>query len=386
MSQAQAAGASAPVAFHLDIPQTELDDLHRRLRNIRLPEDPTVPDGAQGIRPQTVAELCYAWLETHDWRALEAELNGIGQFKCEIMGLDIHFLHARSPRPDARPLLISHGWPSNVVEALDLIPLLVDPPADQPAFHVIVPSLPGFGFSGKPTEPGWGIERIADAWAALMVRLGYDRFLATGGDWGAMITTLLAVRHPRNVAMMHTCVPWVLRPESFADSDFTEQELGWQRELAGFRLRGGGRSAINATRPQSLAYGLTDSPAGHLAWILDGVLHGGTDTDDHGVHLVSRKRMLDNVALSWFARTDASSARLYWESLGKMDMTTPVTTASAVSVFPKEIQKLPRAWVERRYVDLRHWNLLPRGGHWAMAEVPESYASEMRLAFAQAPA
>ena len=316
---------------------------------------------------------------------MERELDAAGQWSTEIFSLDLHILHARSKRADARPLLITHGWPSSVVEALDLIPHLVDPPAGEPAFHVIVPSLPGFGFSAKPTTPGWGIERIADAWAVLMERLGYPRFLATGGDWGAMITTTLALRHPERVAMMHTCVPWAQRPAGFADSDFSDQERAWQKELADFRARGGGRAALNSTRPQSLAYGLTDSPAGQLAWLLDGVLHGGTDTDENGVHLVSRQRMLDTVAVYWFTRTAASSARLYWESLGALDMTSPVTIPSAVSVFPREIQKLPRSWVEQRYIDLRHWNVLDRGGHWAMLEVPQSYASEMRLAFRDAP-
>ena len=371
--------------FTLSVPDSELKDLKRRLSNTRLPEAPTVDDGSQGISSEQVGELCRAWLDDYDWRSLETELNGLGQWRTEIDSLGIHFVHVRSSRSDARPLLITHGWPSSIVEALDVIPSLVNPPAGEPAFHVVVPSLPGYGFSDKPHTTGWGIEKISDAWAELMRRLGYGRFLATGGDWGAMITTTLALRHPDCLAMMHTPVPWATRPEGFADTDFTETEASWQRELAAFRARGGGRAALNSTRPQSIAYALTDSPAGQLAWMLDGVVHG-TDRDEGGSLLISRRRMLDNVAVYWFSATAASSARLYWESLGKMDVTTPVTVPCAVSVFPKELMKLPRSWVAKRYVDLRHWNVLKQGGHFAMLEVPDSYVSELRAGFASAPA
>jgi len=373
------------VPFKLEVPHSDIEDLKQRLRRTRLPEPQTVADWSQGVPLADVAEMCRIWREEHDWRRLEAELNTYDQYSTVIDGLDFHLLHVRSKREDARPLLITHGWPGSIVEFLDVLPALVDPPEDQPAFHVVLPSLPGYGFSGKPAELGWGIERIADAWAELMTRLGYHRFLAQGGDWGAMITTTLAIRHAQRVAMMHTPVPWAAKPDGFPDNELTDIERKWLGELAEFRAKGGGYAAVMSTRPQTFGYGPTDSPAGQLAWILEAYLGHG-DRDQNGEPLVPRKRMLDNAAFYWFSASAASSGRLYWESLGKMDMTTPITVPSAVSVFPKELMKLPRAWVEARYTDLRHWRVLDRGGHFAMLEVPDLFVAELRTAFALAPA
>lgn len=370
------------IPFEIAVPEAALDDLRERLRRSRFPESPT--DSSQGISPDRVARFCRKWLDEYDWRALERELNSLSQWRTRIFDLNIHFLHVLSSRKDARPIIITHGWPSSIVEALDAIRSLAEPPPDQPAFHVIVPSLPGYGFSEKPTAPGWGISKIADAWAVLMTRLGYPRFLAQGGDWGAMITTMLAIRHPERVAMMHTTVPWAARPTNFQDEDFTEIERRWQNEEATFRARSGGRSLLDSRRPQVPGYGLTDSPVGQLAWILDPLL-SATDQDEQGECLIPTRRLLDNISVYWFTATAASSARLYWESLGKMDMATPVTAPCAVSVFPKELMKLPRSWVEKRYIDLRRWNLLERGGHLAIAEVPEAFVSELRESFALAP-
>jgi epoxide hydrolase len=367
------------------ISDAQIEDLRSRLRQARLPEPQTVNDGSQGVPLQEVTHMCRWWLEEHDWRKVEAEINRYEPTRTQIEGLGIHFLHARSKRSDARPLLMSHGWPGSIVEFLDILPALIDPPGNQPAFHVVLPSLPGYGFSDKPTSPGWGLERIADAWVELMARLGYPRFLAQGGDWGAMITTTVALRHPNRIAMMHTTVPWASKPPGFADADLTETEKRWLAELAEFRSKGGGYAAVMSTRPQTFGYGLVDSPVGQLAWILEAYLGHG-DTDDHGRPLIPRHRILDNAALYWFSASAASSARLYWESLGKMDMTTPVTVPSAVSVFRKELMKLPRSWVEARYTDLRHWAALGRGGHFAMLEVPEPFVAELRGAFSHAPA
>jgi epoxide hydrolase len=372
----------AVVPFKIEISQAAIEDLRERLRRTRYPEPPT--DGSQGISPERVAQFCRYWLEEYDWRVLEAELNLRGQWRTRIFDLNIHFLHVRSSRKDARPILITHGWPSSIVEALDAVHDLAEPPADQPAFHVIVPSLPGYGFSDKPAMPGWGLEKIADAWAQLMTRLGYPRFFAQGGDWGAMITTTLAIRHPDRVAMMHTTVPWAPRPKEFRDEHFTELEVRWQAEEAAFRARSGGRAQMDSRKPQVPGYALTDSPAGQLAWILDPVLFA-TDQDERGECLIPRTRLLDNVSLYWFTATAASSARLYWESLGKMDMVTPVTVPSAVSVFPKELMKLPRSWVEKRYTNLKRWTVPDRGGHLAMAEVPQLFVNELRASFALAP-
>lgn len=366
------------VPFVLDVPPEQIADLHERLRRVRLPEPATDP--GQGLGLDAVAELCRAWLEEHEWRRVEDELNRRGQYRTAIDGLGIHFLHVRSPRSDAQPLLVTHGWPGSVVEILDVLDALTDPGDDAvPAFDVIAPSLPGFGFSDKPTGPGWGVDRIADAWAELMTRLGYERFLAQGGDWGAMVTTALAVRHPDRVAMMHTTMPLAPRPDGFDDATLSDTEQRWLAESAEFRRVGSGYSGQQRTRPQTLGYGLVDSPAGQLAWIAEKFVAW---TDGDGFGGVPRDRVLDNASIYWLTASGASSARLYWESFGGIDTSRPVTVPSAVSMFPAEMVKNPRAWVEARYVDLRHWNVLPTGGHFASLEVPGDFVDELRSAFA----
>jgi pimeloyl-ACP methyl ester carboxylesterase len=371
--------------FRVSIPQREIDDLRARLHNARLPETATVADWSQGVPLSVIEEARRSWLDDHDWHLLEEELNAYPQWRTPIDDLDVHFIHARSNRADARPLLITHGWPGSVAEYLDILPGLVDPPAGEPAFHVVLPSLPGYGFSGRPRETGWGIERIADAWASLMTALGYARFLAQGGDWGAMITTTLALRHPERVAMMHTPVPWAIKPADFDDATLTVRERCWLEELAVFRAKGGGYAALMSTRPQTFGYGVLDSPVAQLAWILE-AHQGHGERDSQGKSLVPLGRTIDNAALHWFSGCGASAARLYWESLGKMDMVTPVTVPTGVTVFPKELMKLPRAWVEARYTDLRYWDVAEQGGHYAMLEVPGSYVEQLRKAFALAPA
>ena len=375
------------VPFVLDVPDEQLLDLQERLRRVRLPEPATDP--SQGLGLDAVTELCRAWLEEHDWRRVEDELNRRGGFRTAIDGLGVHFLHVRSPRSDARPLLITHGWPGSVVEVLDVLDALTDPGDGPdgtalPAFHVVAPSLPGYGFSDKPTGPGWGVERIADAWAELMTRLGYDRFLAQGGDWGAMITTSLAVRHPDRVAMMHTTMPIAPRPQGFDDAALAaldETEQRWLAESAEFRRVGSGYSGQQRTRPQTLGYGLVDSPAGQLAWIAEKFVAW---TDGDGFGGVPRDRVLDDVTIYWLTASGASSARLYWESFSGAGAQLPVTVPSAVSLFPAEMMKPPRSWVEDRYTDLRYWNVLPTGGHFASLEVPGDFVDELRSAFALA--
>lgn len=368
--------------FKIHVPGSAVDDLKDRLARVRFPEKETVADWSQGIPLDYTKRLCRIWRDEYDWRTVEAEINRREQWLTRIEGLDIHFLHVRSTRPDARPLLITHGWPGSVVEALDVIDGLAEPPADQPAFHLVIPSLPGYGFSGKPNEPGWNLDRIADAWTQLMGRLGYDRFLAQGGDWGAMITTTLALRHPDRVAMMHTTVPWAPRPAWFDDNDLTDLERQWLAERAEFVRSGTGYAAEQSTKPQTLGYGLTDSPVGQLAWIVEKFFEF-TDNDGGPETAVPIHRILDNVSVYWFTATAASAARLYWESHGRMDMTTPVTVPAGVSVFPGDLMKLPRAWTAERFKDLRHWRALERGGHFAMLEVPDVFVSELRACFSK---
>lgn len=364
--------------FVLDVPDDPLTDLRERLRRVRLPEPAT--DASQGIALDAVAELTRYWLEDYDWRRFEAEVNRYDQFRTTIGGLGIHVLHARSPRADARPLLITHGWPGSVVEVLDVLPALLDPGSDDlPAFHLIAPSLPGYGFSDKPTGPGWGVPRIADAWTELMSRLGYERFLAHGGDWGAVITTELGMRHADRLDALHTTMPIAQRPEGFDDDTLRDVERGWLEYAQSFRDHGTGYSGQQRTRPQTLGYGLVDSPVGQLAWIAEKFQQW---TDGDGFGTVPIDRLLDNVTIYWLTASGASSARLYWESHGsRRDTTTPITAPSAVSIFPAEMGKMPRPWVEARYTGLYYWNELPRGGHFASLEVPDVMVNELRAAF-----
>ncbi|MEJ2867083.1 epoxide hydrolase family protein [Actinomycetospora sp. OC33-EN08] len=366
--------------FVLDIPDDQVADLHERLRRARLAEPEPVDDWSQGIPATDVADLARAWLEEHRVGALSDELNGLGQYRTEIDGLGIHFLHVQSPRNDAQPLLITHGWPGSVVEFLDVVgPLTAPDDPASPAFHVVAPSLPGFGFSDKPTTTGWTVDHVADAWAVLMSRLGYPRFLAQGGDWGAMVTTALGVRHPDRVAMLHTTMPLAQRPEGARDEDLPETEQRWLAEAREFGRVGSGYSGQQRTRPQTLGYALVDSPVGQLAWIAEkfAVWTDGGPTLEPSV---PRRRLLDNVAVYWFGASGASSARFYWEN-AQIQRREPVTVPSAVSLFPAEMAKMPRSWVEARYTDLRRWSVLDRGGHFASLEVPELFVDELQESF-----
>jgi epoxide hydrolase len=365
--------------FAIDVPEDALDDLRERLRRVRFPEPSTDP--SQGIDLEEMTELCRYWLDDHDWRRLEAELNRHDQFRTTIDGVGIHLLHVRSPRADARPLVLTHGWPSSVVEVLGIVDALVDPGSDDlPAFHVVAPSLPGYGFSDTPTAPGWGVDAIADAWAELMARLGYDRFLAHGGDWGAMVTTALGVRHPDRVEALHTTMPRAPRPDGFDDATLTDLERDWLASGQAYGTDNRGYAEQQRTRPQTLGYALVDSPAGQLAWIAEKFRAW---TDGPGFGSVSVDRLLDTVSTYWLTASGASSARLYWESwdLFRNAPTDPVTVPSAVSYFPAEMTKLPRAWIEARYTGLRYWNVLDRGGHFPALEVPDLLVGELRAAF-----
>jgi pimeloyl-ACP methyl ester carboxylesterase len=367
--------------FTIDVPQADLDDLADRLRRTRWPEAETVDDWSQGIPLAYTKELCGYWADGYDWRAREAALNRFQQFRTELDGLGIHFLHVRSPHEDALPLIISHGWPGSIVEFHKVIEPLTDPTAHggdaSDAFHVVAPSLPGYGFSDRPAATGWDVNRIADAWAALMARLGYDRYGAQGGDWGAMITAAIGHRDADHLAGIHLNMPIVIPTTT---EDLTEQEQGALDAMTHYQTWEAGYSTQQSTRPQTLGYGLVDSPAGQAAWIVE-KFWAWTDCDGHPENVLTRDELLDNVMLYWLPATGASSARLYWESFRNVDFT-EIAVPTGCSSFPKEIFRTSRRWAEGRFKDLRFWSEPERGGHFAAFEQPERFVQDVRACFA----
>jgi pimeloyl-ACP methyl ester carboxylesterase len=370
--------------FRIDIPQADIDDLHRRLSATRWPERETPDDWSQGIPLSYVKELCAYWHEEYDWRRCEAWLNGIPQFTTEIDELDFHFLHIRSPHEHALPMVITHGWPGSVLEFSKVIGPLTDPgahggdPAD--AFHVVCPTLPGFGFSGKPSKPGWGVERIGEAWGKLMARLGYDRYVAQGGDWGAAVTSSMGLTETVHCAGIHTNMP-IVRPSEVVTQNLTDFEKDAIAGADYYWNSGSGYSKEQSTRPQTIGYGLVDSPVAQVSWIVE-KFWDWTDSDGHPENVLSRDELLDNVMMYWLPGAGASSARIYWESFG--GITEPqkeITMPAGVSIFPHEIFRSSKRWVEERYTNLVHYNVLEKGGHFAAFEQPESFLDEIRTCF-----
>jgi pimeloyl-ACP methyl ester carboxylesterase len=369
--------------FHIAVADDVLTDLKSRLRNTRWPEAELVDDWSQGAPLQWIREVCRYWADEYDWRRREAQLNRFAQFTTGIDGLDIHFIHARSPHPDAMPLIITHGWPGSVVEFHKVIDPLVDPVrhggSAADAFHVVCPSLPGFGFSAKPTTTGWGVGRIASAWATLMERLGYGRYGAQGGDWGSAVTTALGAQDAAHCAGIHITLSMGSRPN--VEGEPTPEEA---RALAGIKYYAdwdSGYSKQQSTRPQTLGYGLTDSPSGQAAWILE-KFWAWTDCDGHPENVLSRDEMLDNVMLYWVTATAVSSARLYWESFSpKRRPVVKVTVPTGVAVFPREIVTPVRKWMAPNFTDIRHWKEMPKGGHFAAFEQPDLFVAEVREYF-----
>jgi pimeloyl-ACP methyl ester carboxylesterase len=370
--------------FHIDIPESELDDLRERLARTRWPEASTVDGWTQGVPLDYARELCEHWATRYDWRRCEAELNALPQFRTGLDGggddlCQVHFIHVRSPHADAMPLILTHGWPGSVIEYLDVIEALTNPPDPRDAFHVVIPSLPGFGFSDKPSTNGWGVERIAVAWAQLMDRLGYDRYGAQGGDWGSMITSALGTGMPDAVAAIHVTMPIAQRPEDGEVKQLTKAEEKALADRRVFQTHGTGYSAVQSTRPQTLGYGLLDSPAAQAAWIVE-KFWDWTDSAGPPENVIARDRLLDNVMLYWLPGTGASSARLYWESYKRRRLDL-VEVPTGVTLFPRELWRLPRSWVERRYTDLRLWNQPDTGGHFASLEQPEVLVDDLRALF-----
>ncbi|MEM6415328.1 MAG: epoxide hydrolase family protein [Pseudomonadota bacterium] len=374
--------ADAPIPFPIEIDEAMLIDLHRRLESTRWPEEETVSDWSQGVPLHWLKDICDYWRTDYDWRRCEAKLNAFGSQKISIDGLDFHFLHVRSEYENARPLILTHGWPGSIVEFFELIPLLTDPTKAggdvEDAFHVVVPSLPGFGFSGKPQSTGWTIERTADAWAALMAKLGYTTYFAQGGDWGASVSTELGKRYPDHCKAVHLNLV-LAKPDKAILQAPTDAEANAFKSALHHRKVGTGYSKQQATRPQTLGYGLTDSPVGQAAWILEKFFEW-TDIDGAPDSALSRDQLLDNVMMYWLTASAASSARLYWESFYNVDMG-PVEIPVACTVFPKEIPSPSRRWAELRFKNIIHFNQVDRGGHFAAIEQPEILVKEIQTAF-----
>ena len=373
--------------FTLRVPQSELDDLCQRLAQTRWPEKELVGDWSQGVPLAELRELCAYWADGYDWRRCETMLNGFGQYRTNISDLGIHFLHVRSPHEDALPLVMSHGWPGSVIEFHKVIGPLIDPTKHggeaRDAFHLVIPSLPGYGFSDRPQTPGWSVERIAGLWITLMGRLGYHhRFAAQGGDWGSAITAAIGAMNPAGCVGIHLNKA-MFSPQPGDESDPSPAAVKalallkrYQKELSGY-------SKEQSTRPQTLGYALSDSPVGQAAWIYE-KFNDWIDNEGSGPENVfSRDELLDNIMLYWLPKTAASSGRLYWESFGGgASIKQEVHVPAGVSVFPKDIHTAPRKWAERKLRQLVYWNdEVERGGHFAALEQPEIFVREVRDCF-----
>jgi pimeloyl-ACP methyl ester carboxylesterase len=357
--------------FRIDVPQSTVDDLRDRLARTRWPEPEPVGNWSQGVPLRRLRALCGYWADGYDWRATERRLNAIPQFRTDVDGLAIHFLHVRSGDPAATPVILTHGWPGSFLEFERALALL----AADGAFHVVVPSLPGYAFSGKPAATGWDIHRIARAWCELMARLGYDRFVAAGSDWGTSISTSIARQHPARLLGLHL-VPPLVAP---VRDDPTEAERAALRDLDERARHGSGYSAMHSTRPQTIGYALLDSPTGLAAWIGEKLW---TWTDPAGG--LTDDQVLDNLTLYWVTGTAASSARLYWESIDEVTgwFTTgagdTIAVPTGAAVFPAEVPRPSRRWAERRFTDIVHWGEPDRGGHFGAWEQPEWFVAELR--------
>ncbi len=362
-----------PRPFTIDVPQAQLDDLKARLAHTRFPEKETVDDWDQGIPLAYVREVADYWAKDYDWRRCEAALNALPNFLIEIDGLDIHFIHVRSKNPDARPLIMTHGWPGSVLEFINVIgPLSED-------FHLVIPSLPGYAFSGKPAKPGWSVEQIGRAWNALMLALGYDRYFAQGGDWGAAVTCAIGAQNLGACAGLYINMV-VGRPPAEMMTDLTDFEKAALARFQWYQDKDTGYSIQQSTRPQTLGYGLADSPVGQMAWILE-KFHGWSDCDGHPENVFGRDHLLDNVMLYWLNNAAASSARLYWHSFRSF-LSGEIVIPTGCSLFPQELMRLSRRWAEATYKQIVYWNEPAKGGHFAAMEQPALFVQELRACFA----
>jgi epoxide hydrolase len=371
-----------PVKIEPFLPQfdpDQIDDLKTRLAMTRLPGAETVNDWEQGIPLGYVRELLNYWQSDYDWNRCTDLLNPYPQFLAEIDGLPIHFLHVKSPRADAKPLIMTHGWPGSVLEFLDVIEPLTNPDhPSQPAFHLVIPSLPGYAFSGKPTQTGWSTDKTADAWDRLMKALGYDRYFAQGGDWGAVVTTAIGAQNKGACAAIHVNMP-VAQPSAEVMANPTPFEAESLARLGWYRAKDNGYAVIQATRPQTLGYGLTDSPVGQMAWIVE-KFGGWSDCNGHPGNIFTKDQLLDTVMLYWMTASAASSARLYWQSFLNQNMDA-ISVPTGCSLFPKELFRPSRRWAETRFKNITYWNELDKGGHFAAMEQPALFVAELRNCF-----
>ncbi|HEY0763747.1 MAG TPA: epoxide hydrolase [Pyrinomonadaceae bacterium] len=381
--------------FQFEAPEEQLVDLRRRIAATRWPEQETVSDQSQGVQLATMQKLARYWQTDYDWRRFEARLNALPQFMTNIDGVDIHFIHVRSKHPNALPLIVTHGWPGSIIELLKVIDPLTDPTAYggsvADAFDLVIPSLPGYGFSGTPTTTGWDPTRIASAWTSLMKRLGYTRFVAQGGDWGAMVTDVMGTQAPEELLGIHLNWPFTIPPDidkaiqigNPLPSDLSADERRACEQLDYFYKHEAGYALEMANRPQTI-YGIGDSPVGLAAWILD--------HDTRSYELIARvfegqqegltrDEVLDNITLYWLTNTTVSSARIYWENKFAFFAPKHVGIPVAFSAFPDEVVQTPRSWAEQAYPNLIYYNKLDKGGHFAAWEQPQVFSEEVRAAF-----
>ncbi len=391
-----AADTTAIRPFRVNVSEAQLDDLRRRINMTEFPERETVTDASQGVQLATMQKLARYWGTDYDFRRFQSRLNALPQFLTEIDGLDIHFIHVRSKHVTALPLIITHGWPGSVIELLKVVGPLTDPTAygasSEDAFDVVVPSIPGFGYSGKPTTTGWDPARIARAWVVLMKRLGYTRFVAQGGDWGAIITDVMGTQGVPELVGIHTNFPGtipadidrVLPSGAPPPAGLSAEEKRAYEQLSRVYTKGIGYAVEMGLRPQTL-YGLADSPIGLAAWMLDHDAISYEDIadafDGHPVGDLTRDEVLDNITLTWLTKTGVSSGRIYWENkLGFLDAKN-VSVPAAVSVFPKELYQAPRSWAEKAYSNLIYYNQVDRGNHFAAWQEPQLFSEEVRAGF-----
>jgi pimeloyl-ACP methyl ester carboxylesterase len=388
---ASATADSAIRPFRINIPQEALVDLRRRVAATRWPDRETVTDQSQGVQLEKIQSLVRYWEKDYDWRKIEARLNSLPQFVTEIDGLDIHFIHVRSRHPNALPLIITHGWPGSIMELLKVIDPLTDPTLHggraEDGFDLVIPSIPGFGFSGKPTGTGWDPDHIARAWAELMKRCGYTRYVAQGGDWGAPITSAMARQKPAGLLGVHVNLPATVPADvqkainsgEPAPAGLSEVEKAAFDSVNDFTKKRRGYAVMMGTRPQAVGYGLTDSPVGLAAWMYD-------YNDGEPQRLLSKDEMLDDITLYWLTNSAISSARLYWENKAGIlsaaaQKTAEISIPVGVTVFPEEIYRAPKSWTQRAYRNLIYFNEVDRGGHFAAWEQPELFSAELRAAF-----